>query len=178
MQFLLLENRHIERSCNYWEQCRQALCCNSPMSESQDLQVQLSSVGLEIGGVAPKLILLERFGVVQPHDQRVMNLVQESREPMVHQHRRIFHDVRPLAPEVSGKNSRLPLSVGCRRQSPRSAASGACQQDEPFKEANFRFKLLCLIWSADMSLLSQRGYIRTVQDVAAEACPAVVCEAG
>ena len=43
-------------------------------------------VRLEIGGVAPELILLERLGVMQPHDQRGINLVQESREPIVHQH--------------------------------------------------------------------------------------------
>ena len=33
---------------------------------------------------------LKRHGVMQPHDQRGINLVQESPEPIVHQHSRMF----------------------------------------------------------------------------------------
>jgi len=48
----------------------------------------LPRVRLEIGGVTPQFILLERVAVMQPHDQRGINLVEESREAIVHEHRR------------------------------------------------------------------------------------------
>ena len=43
---------------------------------------------LEIGGVTPQFVLLERIAVVQAHDQRGINLIEESREAIVHEHRR------------------------------------------------------------------------------------------
>ena len=39
----------------------------------------LARVRLEIGRVPPELVLLERLRVVQPHDQRGIDLVQEAR---------------------------------------------------------------------------------------------------
>ena len=35
----------------------------------------LAGIRLEIGSVAPELILLERLGVMQPHNERGINLV-------------------------------------------------------------------------------------------------------
>ena len=33
---------------------------------------------LEVGGVTPELVLRERFGVMQPHHQRGVNLVEKT----------------------------------------------------------------------------------------------------
>ncbi len=51
----------------------------------------LPGVRFEIGGVTPELILLKRLGVMQPHDQHGINLVQESYAPIAHQHLRMLH---------------------------------------------------------------------------------------
>jgi len=61
----------------------------------------LPGVCLEIGGVAPELILLERLGVVQPHDQRGVDLMQKSGEVISHQHRREL----PPAPFVRSSST-------------------------------------------------------------------------
>ena len=61
-------------------------------------------VRLEIGSVTPQFVLLERVAVMQTHDQHGINLVEESREAIVHEHRRKLHLLLPFAAIVAGKD--------------------------------------------------------------------------
>ena len=67
----------------------------------------LPRVRLEIGVVTPQFILLERVAVMQPHDQRGINLVEESREAIVHEHRRKLRLLLPFAAIVAGKDEEI-----------------------------------------------------------------------
>src|SRR5688572_21789752 len=52
----------------------------------------------EIGGVAPKLILRERLRVMQPDDERGVNVVEEAVEAIADVYRRMPDQLRALAP--------------------------------------------------------------------------------
>ena len=79
-------------------------------------------------GPLPHLVLLERAAVMQPHDQRGINLVEKSREAIVHEHRRKLH----LRKVPSGTAENSPAMnrwaiffrpVGLRMSSPTRARS-------------------------------------------------------
>lgn len=59
--------------------------------------------------IQPQLVLLERVAVMQSHYQRGVKLIEESREAIVHLHRHILHDVRPLLPIVAGNDEQTAL---------------------------------------------------------------------
>src|SRR5262245_13697810 len=56
---------------------------------------------LEIGGVAPQLLLLERPSMMQPDDQRGIDLVEESIETVTFPHSWIAGEFRTFAPIVT-----------------------------------------------------------------------------
>ena len=49
---------------------------------------RLSRLRLEVGRESPELLLLERLGVVQPDDQRGVDLVERPVELVGHEHER------------------------------------------------------------------------------------------
>ena len=59
---------------------------------------------LEVGGVTPELVLLKRLGVMQPHHQRGVNLVEETVETIAHERGRMAHQFGPLASIVAGED--------------------------------------------------------------------------
>ena len=88
---------------------------------------------LEVGGVAPELVLLERIGVVQPHHQRGVDVVEETVEAIADQHRRVPHQIRPLAPVETREDQQRPLlGLFAKAEAALDQRLVHGQQDEPF----------------------------------------------
>src|SRR5882672_1050523 len=75
-----------------------------PFRPAGQLYTELSfGERLEISGITPKLILNERRRVMQPNDQRSVDVVEEAVEAIAHQHRRMPDQFRTLASVVAWK---------------------------------------------------------------------------
>lgn len=69
----------------------------------------LPCVGLEVRRVAPELILMEWFCVMEAYYERGIDLVQETGEMITHQHGWGAHLLWPFAPVVAGEYQQVPL---------------------------------------------------------------------
>src|ERR1700680_749046 len=104
-----------------------------PFASASHLYAQLSTGKcLEVGGIAPQLILSKWLGVVKAHDQRGVNVVKETVEAIAHQHCRMPHKLREFAAVITRKNQQRPLvSVFAKAKAAFNQSLVHSEQDEP-----------------------------------------------
>src|SRR5262245_9114559 len=69
----------------------------------------LSGERLEIGSVAPELVSREGLGVVQAHDQRGIDVIEETVEPIAHQDCRMAYKLWALPTVVAWEDQQPSL---------------------------------------------------------------------